>query len=104
MWKRLKHPNIVPFLGVTREPLQIVSEWMPNGTLTHYVEKTPGADRISLVSLFSAIGLDRYRRRPKLLDVAEGLNYLHMSCTIHGDLKGAGARAGLYETTSLTPG
>jgi len=104
VWKRLRHPNIVPFLGVTHEPLQIMSEWMPNGTLTHYVEKNPDADRIALVSLFPLIELDRYRRRPKLLDVAEGLNYLHMSSTIHGDLKGAGTRAGSYETTSLTPG
>ena len=34
--------------------------------------------------------LDQYRHLPKLLDVAEGLNYLHTSYTIHGDLKGAG--------------
>ena len=63
---------------------------MPNGTLTSYVKKNPGANRISLVSLVSAVGLARYRHRPKLLDVAEGLNYLHTSYTIHGDLKGAG--------------
>ena len=53
MWKRLKHPNVVPFLGVTSKPLQFVSEWMPNGTLTNYVRKNPGANRISLVSLLS---------------------------------------------------
>jgi len=34
------------------------------------------------------------RHLPKLLDVAEGLNYLHTSHTIHGDLKGAGASLG----------
>ena len=28
--------------------------------------------------------------RPKLLDVIEGLNYLHTHFTIHGELKGAG--------------
>lgn len=71
VWKRLRHPNIVSFLGVTTNPLQLVSEWMPNGTLTQYVEKNPGSNRISL-----------------LLDVAEGLHYLHASYTIHGDLKG----------------
>jgi len=76
---------------------------MPNGTLTHYVKNNPDADRIALVSLFFAVGLDQYRRCPKLLDVAEGLNYLHMSSTIHGDLKGAGTRSGSYETTSLIP-
>jgi len=90
VWKRLRHPNVVPFLGVISKPLQLVSEWMPNGTLTNYIRKIPGANRIALVSPFSAAGLDRYRCRPKLLDVAEGLNYLHASHTIHGDLKGAG--------------
>jgi serine/threonine protein kinase len=104
VWKRLRHPNVVPFLGVTSEPLQFVSEWMPNGTLTNYVTKNPGAKRIDLVSLFSAIGLDRYPYRPKLLDVAEGLNYLHTSYTIHGDLKGAGALSGSCQVTLLTPG
>ena len=58
IWKRLKHPNIVPFIGVASNPLQIVSEWMPNGTLVEFVEKNPGAKRINLVSL-PVIALDR---------------------------------------------
>ena len=37
------------------------------------------------------------RHLPKLLDVAEGLNYLHTSHTIHGDLKGARASPGRDE-------
>ena len=55
IWKRLRHPNIVSFIGVTTKPFQIVSEWMPNGTLTKYVEKNPDADRIGLVSGSSGI-------------------------------------------------
>ena len=51
MWNRLKHQNLVPFIGVVGEPLQMVSEWIPNGTLTKYVEKDPGVDRLGLVSL-----------------------------------------------------
>ena len=50
MWKRLRHPNIVPFIGVTTDPLQIVSEWMSNGTLTEFIEGNTGVNRISLVS------------------------------------------------------
>ena len=50
IWKRLSHPNIVPFLGVTKDPIQFVSEWMPNGTLTQYVNKNPSSNRITLVS------------------------------------------------------
>ena len=49
VWKRLIHPNVVPFLGVTTTPLQLVSKWMPNGTLTEYVNVRPEVDRISLV-------------------------------------------------------
>ena len=50
MWKRLRHQNIVPFIGVTQDPLQFVSEWMPNGDLMEYLGKNPGTDRIALVS------------------------------------------------------
>ena len=57
MWKRLKHPNIVSFIGVTRNPLRFVSDWMPNGTLTEYLEENPGANRIGLVKLFTVIPL-----------------------------------------------
>ncbi|KAF9648576.1 kinase-like protein [Thelephora ganbajun] len=71
IWKRLRHPNVVPFISVTRNPLQFVSEWMPNGTLTEYVNANPDVNRIGL-----------------LLDVAEGLGYLHANYTVHGDLKG----------------
>ncbi|KAF9779314.1 kinase-like domain-containing protein, partial [Thelephora terrestris] len=71
MWKRLRHPNIVPLVGVTRTPLQFVSEWMPNGTVTGYLCENPGANRIAL-----------------LLDVAEGLAFLHGRSMAHGDLKG----------------
>ncbi|KAF9789434.1 kinase-like domain-containing protein [Thelephora terrestris] len=72
VWKRLSHPNVVQFLGVTTTPLQIVLEWMPNGTLTaHTINSSPQVDRLSL-----------------LLDVAEGVNYLHTCHVLHGDLKG----------------
>jgi serine/threonine protein kinase len=50
VWKRLSHPNIVPFKGVTLYPLQIVSEWMPGGDLTCYISVNPQANRINLVS------------------------------------------------------
>jgi len=51
MWKRLTHHNIVPFIGVRTNPLQIVLEWMPNGTLAEFIERNTSASRIGLVSL-----------------------------------------------------
>jgi len=50
MWKRLDHPNIVPFKGVTFEPPQLVSEWMEGGELREYIRNNPHANLVSLVS------------------------------------------------------
>ncbi|KAF9649109.1 kinase-like protein [Thelephora ganbajun] len=73
-WKHLRHPNILPLLGVTvREyQLMMVSEWMENGNINEF------------------IGRDGYTNRTALLaDVANGLKYMHDRYIIHGDLKGA---------------
>ena len=50
MWKHLKHPNIVPLLGVTTAPFQLISDWMPGGDLFVNVQN-PNADRLGLVSI-----------------------------------------------------
>ena len=52
MWGRLNHQNIVPFKGVTFEPLQLVSEWMDCGELREYLRTNHDADLINLVSPF----------------------------------------------------
>ncbi|EMD41308.1 hypothetical protein CERSUDRAFT_109903 [Gelatoporia subvermispora B] len=75
IWKRLQHPNIVPFHGVdvTLFPSQttLVSDWMPRGRLVgEYLHRNPSANRLRL-----------------LLDVTEGLAYLHGLDIVHGDLK-----------------
>ena len=49
MWKRLKHRNVVHFLGITPTPLQVISEWMYSENLTEYLKKHPDADRRLLV-------------------------------------------------------
>ena len=51
MWKRISHPNIVPFLGVSKAPapLSMVSEWMPNGNVRDYVRRNPDTSRLQLV-------------------------------------------------------
>ena len=51
MWKRLVHPNIVPLLGITPDPLQLISGWMPGGDLTDHIKKHSDADRVSLVGV-----------------------------------------------------
>jgi serine/threonine protein kinase len=51
VWKRLEHENIVPLFGITSDPLQLVSDWMPGGDLTEYIKKNHDADRLGLVSV-----------------------------------------------------
>ena len=50
VWKHSRHPNIVPLLGVTLDPPQLISDRMPGGDLTEYITSHPDTDRISLVS------------------------------------------------------
>ena len=51
MWKYLKHPNIVPFLGTTLVPLQLISAWMHDGELNTYITNHPKTDRVGLVGV-----------------------------------------------------
>ena len=49
MWKYLTHPNIVPLLGVSTTPFQLISNWMSGGDLPGYIKENPDADRLKLV-------------------------------------------------------
>ncbi|KAF9791123.1 kinase-like protein, partial [Thelephora terrestris] len=73
-WKTLRHPNVLPLIGVTMTMNQfaMISDWMPNGNLNEFVEANPDADRLKLLG-----------------DAARGLIYIHERGVVHGDLKGA---------------
>ena len=72
--KHLEHPNIVPLLGVTMEPFELISGWVPGGDLPGYLAKHPDANRPSLVVISPTTPFDplihspdiRRRRRPAL--------------------------------------
>ncbi|KAF7799678.1 hypothetical protein EIP86_010918 [Pleurotus ostreatoroseus] len=79
LWSRLRHPNLLPFLGLyngvhnNTEKLFMVSSWMPNGELTKCI-----ADL-------------EMRKQPVprlrwIHEVSSGLRYLHDECIVHGDL------------------
>ena len=87
MWKRLKHPNILPLLGVTLDPLQLISHWMPGGILPEYLKKNSDVDRLRLVGATPATSAPTHTYH-QLSDIANGLCYLHSCNVIHGDLKG----------------
>ncbi|CAK9168074.1 unnamed protein product [Ilex paraguariensis] len=78
--KRLRHPNIVLFMGAVTQPpnLSIVTEYLSRGSLYRLLRK-PGARDV----------LDEKRRLSMAYDVAKGMNYLH-KCNppiVHRDLK-----------------
>ncbi|KAF9790630.1 kinase-like domain-containing protein [Thelephora terrestris] len=74
MWKFLRHPNIVPIIGVLMLEFKfaMVSEWMANGIINEYIKAHPEVNRLGLLE-----------------GVARGLIYLHDIGLIHGDLKGS---------------
>ncbi|KAJ3555492.1 hypothetical protein NP233_g12196 [Leucocoprinus birnbaumii] len=77
LWAHLSHPNILPFYGVLLKEVDgsqricLVSPFMKNGNLNAYASRLSPRSRLALI-----------------LDVANGLQYLHGSGVIHGDLKG----------------
>ena len=50
-WKTLRHPNVLPLVGVTmtKNKFVMVSEWMENGNINMFVKKYPDANRLRLV-------------------------------------------------------
>ncbi|PKI35987.1 hypothetical protein CRG98_043616 [Punica granatum] len=78
--KRLRHPNIVLFMGAITQPPQlcIVTEYLPRGSLYKLLHRTVDREK-----------LDERRRLNMAYDVAKGMNYLHKRNPpiVHRDLK-----------------
>ena len=66
MWKRLTHPNVLPLLGATIAPPQLISDWMSGGDLPEYIEKHPNADRLVLVGVSSVVFIQHLILLPAL--------------------------------------
>ena len=93
-WKALRHPNVLPLLGVrmTENEFAMISEWMPNGNINGFVAVHQDANRFELVSpsfeLPSSPLSLTIIRFPQLAGVARGLDYMHSMGVVHGALKG----------------
>ncbi|KAJ7322006.1 kinase-like domain-containing protein [Mycena albidolilacea] len=73
IWSRLKHKNILTFIGVCEDlaPLPVlISPFYKFGHVGKYISKHPKVNREALV-----------------LGVASGLQFLHNNSVVHGDLK-----------------
>jgi len=75
-WRSLSHRFIIPLLGIFEEKslLFLVSPFMTNGTLTKWRENS-----------LTRVPADIHRL---MLEVAEGVQYIHSEGIIHGDLRG----------------
>ncbi|KAJ7224773.1 kinase-like domain-containing protein, partial [Mycena rebaudengoi] len=74
VWHRLKHPNILPFLGIALDlglSPALISPYCPSAGIMAYLQSVPmhAPERLDLV-----------------YGVAQGLAYLHSEGVIHGNL------------------
>ena len=94
MWGCLSHKFVLDFLGIYQdermEQFFLVSPYMKNGTLAQWrkyanpsVTEVEKRVRLSVLLLFVDIHSVR-----KILEVAQGLEYIHSEGVVHGDLRG----------------
>ncbi|CAE6395696.1 unnamed protein product [Rhizoctonia solani] len=71
-WSQCDHPAILKFLGFAKfgGHLLLISPWMKNGSLMHYIDEHPQPGRIELG-----------------VELASALAYLHGMGIVHGDIK-----------------
>ncbi|CAE6437416.1 unnamed protein product [Rhizoctonia solani] len=71
----MRHQHVHQLLGVIifkEHHLGMVSEWMENGNLREHMRKNPEFDRYEMCA-----------------SIASGLEYMHQTDAVHGDLKAA---------------
>ena len=92
MWRSLNHNLVLPFLGIYENDSAsfLVSPYMKNGTLVQWrknanpsiaeIQKRVWPFLLPLVADIDSPG--------KILEVAEGMEYIHSEGVVHGDLRG----------------
>ncbi|KAJ7227928.1 kinase-like domain-containing protein, partial [Mycena rebaudengoi] len=80
VWQNLQHPFIAPLIGIDTESfpssLCMVSPWMKSGTVLKYLNVLGPARRRTNVERL-------------ILEIAQGLAFLHAQNIVHGDLRGS---------------
>ncbi|KAK7681752.1 hypothetical protein QCA50_015099 [Cerrena zonata] len=79
LWSHLSHAFVQVFLGVDKDTFDghycMVTQWMENGNINKCMA--------SLVESGRSVPYDRW-----LLELCEGIEYLHQERVIHGDIRG----------------
>ena len=59
MWRALRHPNVLPLIGVMMSETQfaMISDWMVNGNVNEFVKAHPDANRLKLVGVSLKLSL-----------------------------------------------
>ena len=79
VWKGLRHPNVLPLLGVTvtENRFVMVSEWMEKGNIGEFLKADTNADRFGLVCFRSWSLLLTLTLLLQLKGITRGLIYMH---------------------------
>ena len=90
-WRKLDHPNILPFLDVLKRSdyIYLVSPFIENGSLMEFIQRHPDVDRARLVSPIVAFLNHVSYRMVQIQEAGAGIIYLHQCGIVHGDIKGA---------------
>ncbi|ELU45250.1 kinesin light chain 1 and, putative [Rhizoctonia solani AG-1 IA] len=91
--KRLKHDNVLELFGLAylRGGIVMVSPWMEFGNLRDYLKQNRSANRLSMVQVPPAYCAELFSNiyYTKMVQITEGIDYLHNIPMIHGDIKAA---------------
>jgi hypothetical protein len=73
VWKTLRHPNVLPLIGVTMSEYQfaMISDWMVHGNINDFVKVRPDVNRLELVG---------FSLRVSLLSVNDRITHLAGRC------------------------
>ncbi len=99
MWRSLTHRFALPFLGIyeledeTTPQFFLVSPYMRNGNLAQWRKKANPSvaeieERVSFLPYALFVDTHDAHLPWKILEVAQGVEYIHSEGAVHGDLRG----------------